>query len=133
MVNTSLRDTQGCEGRDGPRRWVEYAPKEGRSAQPAGASLRCTGTTSRCGQSTTRDDASPCQVPAHLFNIILLKSRGTTMDRWLDVSAAPRDGTPVILWIDDDEAPPAFLVTVGAWEEDSIAGQLTFIRKSRDE
>ena len=44
------------------------------------------------------------------------------MDKWLDVSAAPRDGTPVILWIDDDEAPPAFLVTVGAWEEDPTAG-----------
>jgi hypothetical protein len=40
------------------------------------------------------------------------------MDRWLDVSAASRDGTPVILWIDDDEAPPVFLVTVGTLEED---------------
>lgn len=44
------------------------------------------------------------------------------MDRWLDVSAAPRDGTPIILWIDDDEAPPAFPGTVGAWKVDPIAG-----------
>jgi hypothetical protein len=44
------------------------------------------------------------------------------MDRWLDVSAAPRDGTPVILWLDDDEAPPAFAVTVGAWEVNPVAG-----------
>ncbi len=44
------------------------------------------------------------------------------MDKWLDVSAAPRDGTPIIPWIDDDEAPPAFLVTVGAWEQDPVGG-----------
>ncbi len=44
------------------------------------------------------------------------------MDRWLDVSAAPRDGTPIILWIDDDEAPPVFLMTVGVWEEEPIGG-----------
>ncbi len=44
------------------------------------------------------------------------------MDRWLDVSAAPRDGTPVILWIEDDEAPPPFPVTVGVWEVDPTAG-----------
>ncbi len=44
------------------------------------------------------------------------------MDRWLDVSAAPRDGTLVILWLDDDESPPNLLVTVGAWEVDPVAG-----------
>ncbi len=44
------------------------------------------------------------------------------MNRWLDVSAAPRDGTLVILWLDDDEAPPNLLVTVGAWEVDPVAG-----------
>ena len=44
------------------------------------------------------------------------------MDRWLDVSAAPRDGTPVILWIDDEEAPLPFSVTVGSWEVNPIAG-----------
>jgi hypothetical protein len=32
------------------------------------------------------------------------------------------DGTPIILWIDDDEAPPAFPMTVGAWKVDPIAG-----------
>ena len=44
------------------------------------------------------------------------------MDRWLDVSATPRDGSPVILWIDDNEAPPTFPVTVGSWEVDPAAG-----------
>jgi len=82
----------------------------------------CTGITARRGRSSTRDDVSPYWAPADLLNIILLKSRETTMDRKLDVSTAPRDGTPVILWIDDDEAPPVFLVTVEAWEEDPIAG-----------
>jgi hypothetical protein len=44
------------------------------------------------------------------------------VSRWLDVSAAPRDGSPVILWIDDDEAPPAFPVTAGLWEVDAVSG-----------
>jgi hypothetical protein len=43
-----------------------------------------------------------------------------TTGRWLDVSAAPRDGSPVLLWIQDDEAPPDFPVTVGFWETDTI-------------
>jgi hypothetical protein len=43
-----------------------------------------------------------------------------TKGRWLDVSAAPRDGSPILLWIQDDEAPPDFPVTVGVWETDTI-------------
>jgi hypothetical protein len=39
--------------------------------------------------------------------------------RWLHVSAAPRDGTPVILWIEDPEAPPSYPVTIGAWTPDA--------------
>jgi hypothetical protein len=42
--------------------------------------------------------------------------------RWLDVSAAPHDGTPVILWLEDEEAPPPFPVTVGVWETDGDTG-----------
>ena len=42
------------------------------------------------------------------------------MIRWLDVSAAPRNGTPVILWIEDKDAPPTYPVTVGVWETDDI-------------
>jgi predicted DNA-binding WGR domain protein len=42
------------------------------------------------------------------------------MDEWYLVRLAPRDGTPVILWIGDEEAPPAYPVTVGAWETDDI-------------
>ena len=38
-----------------------------------------------------------------------------TTSRWLDVSAAPRDGSPILLWIQDDENPPDFPVTVGFW------------------
>jgi hypothetical protein len=43
-----------------------------------------------------------------------------TSGRWLDVSAAPRDGSPILLWIQDDEAAPDFPVTVGFWETDTI-------------
>jgi hypothetical protein len=50
-----------------------------------------------------------------------------TTGRWLDVSAAPRDGTPILLWLEDDESPPAFPVTVGTWEVDARAG-LSFWR-----
>ena len=44
------------------------------------------------------------------------------MIRWLDVSAAPRNGTPVILWVEDKKAPPTYPVTVGVWETDDITG-----------
>jgi hypothetical protein len=44
------------------------------------------------------------------------------MNKWLSVSAAPRDGTPVILWIYDHDAPPDYPVTVGVWETDDITG-----------
>ena len=49
-------------------------------------------------------------------------------DRWLNVSAAPHDGTPVILWLEDPEAPPAFPVTVGVWEIDEAISPIGFWR-----
>jgi hypothetical protein len=39
---------------------------------------------------------------------------------WYPVRLAPRDGTPVILWIEDEEAPPAYPVTVGVWVTDDM-------------
>jgi hypothetical protein len=33
---------------------------------------------------------------------------------WSPVSAAPRDGTPVILWLAEDDAPPVLQLTVGS-------------------
>jgi hypothetical protein len=42
------------------------------------------------------------------------------MEDWYPVRLAPRDGTPVILWIEDDEARPTYPVTVGIWETDDI-------------
>jgi hypothetical protein len=42
------------------------------------------------------------------------------MDDWYPVRLAPRDGTPVNLWIEDAEAPPTYPVTVGFWEMDNI-------------
>ena len=42
------------------------------------------------------------------------------MDDWYPVRLAPRDGTPVNLWIEDAEAPPTYPVTVGVWEIDDI-------------
>jgi hypothetical protein len=50
------------------------------------------------------------------------------MNRWLDVSAAPRDGTPVLLWLEDDEDPPGYPVTVGVWETNSDTTDLGFWR-----
>lgn len=44
------------------------------------------------------------------------------MEDWYPKRLAPRDGTPVILWIEDEEAPPTFPVTVGVWETDDITG-----------
>jgi hypothetical protein len=44
------------------------------------------------------------------------------MEDWYPVRLAPRDGTPVILWIEDHEAPPIFPVTVGVWETDDMTG-----------
>ena len=34
---------------------------------------------------------------------------------WSPISAAPRDGTPVILWMAEDEAPPVLPLIVGFW------------------
>jgi hypothetical protein len=38
------------------------------------------------------------------------------MDDWYPVRLAPRDGRPVILWIEDPDAPPAYPVMVGVWK-----------------
>ena len=43
-----------------------------------------------------------------------------TRSHWLHVSAAPRDGSPILLWIQDDEDPPDFPVTVGFWETNTV-------------
>ena len=45
------------------------------------------------------------------------------MDNWYPQRLAPRDGTPVILWIEDEEAPPTYPVTVGTWETDDMTGR----------
>jgi hypothetical protein len=42
------------------------------------------------------------------------------MEDWYPVRLAPRDGTPVILWIEDEKAPPTHPVTVGVWETDDM-------------
>jgi hypothetical protein len=34
---------------------------------------------------------------------------------WSPMSAAPRDGTPVILWMAEDDDPPVLRLTVGYW------------------
>ncbi|MET0531199.1 MAG: hypothetical protein ABW003_23175 [Microvirga sp.] len=45
------------------------------------------------------------------------------MDDWYPKRLAPRDGTPVILWIEDEAAPPIYPVTVGVWELDDMRGR----------
>ena len=44
------------------------------------------------------------------------------MDDWYPVRLAPRNGTPVNVWIEDNEAPPTYPVTTGVWETDDITG-----------
>ena len=44
------------------------------------------------------------------------------IEDWYPVRLAPRDGTPVILWIEDEEALPAYPVTVGVWGTDDMMG-----------
>jgi hypothetical protein len=34
---------------------------------------------------------------------------------WSSISAAPRDGTPVILWMAEDDVPPVLPLTAGFW------------------
>ncbi len=41
---------------------------------------------------------------------------------WLPVDTAPRDGSPVLLWIHDPEAPPSYPVTIGVWTTDPGEG-----------
>ena len=41
---------------------------------------------------------------------------------WRSVSTAPRDGSPVLLWIEDIDAPPVYPVTVGVWTVDHLDG-----------
>ncbi|WP_230530908.1 hypothetical protein [Microvirga roseola] len=44
------------------------------------------------------------------------------MGNWHSIKTAPRDGTPVILWIEDDAAPPSSPVTMGTWTYDAASG-----------
>ena len=37
---------------------------------------------------------------------------------WSLISTAPRDGTPVILWLAEDDTPPVLPLTVGFWTPD---------------
>jgi hypothetical protein len=41
---------------------------------------------------------------------------------WHPVSTAPRDGTPVVLWTDEEEVPPVCPATVGYWVADPMTG-----------
>jgi hypothetical protein len=42
-------------------------------------------------------------------------SRTTMSGGWASVATAPRDGTPVIFWVIEDETPPEVPLTVGFW------------------
>ncbi|KLK89577.1 hypothetical protein AA309_23835 [Microvirga vignae] len=41
---------------------------------------------------------------------------------WMPVHLAPRDGTPIILWMIEDETPPALPLTAGFWTSSPQAG-----------
>ena len=40
------------------------------------------------------------------------------MRNWHPIRTAPRDGTPVILWVNGHETPPVLPVTAGFWTTD---------------
>ena len=44
---------------------------------------------------------------------------------WRPFNLAPRDGSPVVLWLKHNEAPPVYPVTVGFW----ITRELLEIRR----
>ena len=44
------------------------------------------------------------------------------IDIWHSLSKAPRDGTPVILWMAEDKTPPVLPLTVGFWTVNPEAG-----------
>jgi hypothetical protein len=41
---------------------------------------------------------------------------------WSPISTAPRDGTPVIFWMIEDETPPEAPLSVGFWTLNPKAG-----------
>jgi hypothetical protein len=41
---------------------------------------------------------------------------------WAPVSAAPREGTPVVLWLVQDDAPSVLPLTVGFWMVNTATG-----------
>ena len=41
---------------------------------------------------------------------------------WASVATAPRDGTPVILWMIENATPPEVPLTVGFWTLNPKAG-----------
>jgi hypothetical protein len=45
------------------------------------------------------------------------------MGDWYPIRLAQRDGTPVILWVEDEEVPPIYPVTVGVWETDDMTAR----------
>jgi hypothetical protein len=46
----------------------------------------------------------------------------TTISGWASVDTAPRDGTPVILWMIENDTPLAVPLTVGFWTLNPKAG-----------
>ena len=49
-------------------------------------------------------------------------SRELLSEDWSPIGTAPRDGTPVVLWMIEDETPPEAPLTVGFWTLNSKAG-----------
>jgi hypothetical protein len=43
-------------------------------------------------------------------------------ESWSSISTAPRDGTPMIFWMIEDEAPPEVPLSVGFWTLNPEAG-----------
>lgn len=49
-------------------------------------------------------------------------ARSTIRDGWRPVTVAPRDGTPVILWLAEEGTPPVLPKAVGYWIFNPRAG-----------
>ena len=83
--------------------------------------LRCKGL-SFAEASVWNREQRPLPVVDRLGEVYRPCRETTISSGWASVATAPRDGTPVILWMIEDETPPEVPLTVGFWTLNPKAG-----------